>query len=89
MTNDPKATLALFNAARRILEEAERGTIVEVKTAPAWRCCECHRPDISGGVQQTSKTQGKAGHCYWCQKPVDVYFGQSRKHTISMPRQDA
>lgn len=44
-----------------------------------WRCCECHEGDIHGGVKQTSKTRGTAGRCYWCDKPVDVYYGQSRR----------
>jgi hypothetical protein len=48
-------------------------------TQVVWRCCECHESDIHGGVSQSSKTKGTAGRCYWCDKPVDVYFGPSRK----------
>jgi hypothetical protein len=44
-----------------------------------WRCVECHEIDIHGGITQTSKTRGKAGRCYWCNKPVDVYFGKNKR----------
>ena len=56
-----------------IIDEAKNEYIAR------WHCCECHKTDISGGIRQASKTRGVAGHCYWCFKPVEVYFGRCRK----------
>ncbi len=47
--------------------------------AVCWRCTECHKPDLCGGIKQQTKTRGVAGRCYWCKKKVDAYFGKSRK----------